>query len=133
MKEKEIVIDASGAVLGRMAAFAAKKALLGNNVVIVNCNDILLTGNRKSIIREYYDARKKGGASLKGPFFPKHPYRIVKRTIRGMLNYQQGRGLKAFKRVMCHDSVPKEYENTEKVSLKMEIRTTSMKLNELAR
>jgi len=33
--------------------------------------------------------RSKGGAGLKGPFFPKTAERILKRTIRGMLPYKK--------------------------------------------
>ena len=89
----EIVIDAKEGVLGRIASYAAKQALLGKSVIIVNCNQILVTGKRSMIILEYNKARRRGSASLKGPFFPKYPERLMKRTVRGMLNYQQQRGL----------------------------------------
>jgi len=129
---KKIVIDASSGILGRIASYASKQALLGKEVIIVNCNNILLSGNRKMIINEYNAARKRGGLSLNGPHFPKHPERILKRTVRGMLNYQQGRGLSAFKRVICHNGVPEEYKNAKKILLEKKIKSKTMNLKELS-
>ena len=51
----KIVIDAANAPLGRVASFAAKKALLGNSVFIVNCNESIISGRKRSIIDEYKD------------------------------------------------------------------------------
>jgi large subunit ribosomal protein L13 len=130
---KQVVIDATGSVLGRLASFAAKKALLGYNVIVVNCENAILTGNKRSVIKEYYLARTRGGSSLNGPFFPKQPYRIVKRTIRGMLDYTKGRGDKAFKKVMCYDDVPEEYSKSEKVSINKSLRTTTINLKSLSK
>lgn len=132
--EKEtLVIDASSSVVGRIASYAAKQALLGKDIAIVNCDDAILTGRRRMIIDEYGISRRRGGLSLKGPFFPKHPERVMKRTVRGMLNYQQGRGLQAFKRIMCYSGVPKEYENSKKISLSKTMRTKTLSLLELSR
>jgi large subunit ribosomal protein L13 len=123
-----LVIDAKGAILGRVASYAAKQALLGKVIAIVNCKYILVTGRRGNAIAEYNAARRRGGSSLNGPFFPKNPERIVKRTIRGMLNYQQQRGLDAFKSVMCYNDIPAEFNNTSKTSL---LRKTSAKTTDL--
>ena len=80
-KQHEIVVDATNAVLGRLASFAAKQALLNKKIVIVNCADAIVTGGKRMVINEYKDIRQKGGASLMGPYFPKSPERILKRTI----------------------------------------------------
>lgn len=130
-EEKLIVIDASKGVLGRIASYAAKQALLGKNIVIVNCNDAILTGRRDNIVGEYNTLRRLGGSSLKGPFFPKIPERVMKRTIRGMLAYTQGRGGDALKRVMCYNKVPKEYEAAKKISFIKELKAKSINLSEL--
>ena len=79
----EIVIDAEGGVLGRVASYAAKEALKGKKVVIVNCNEALITGKRRMIFGDYKIMRAKRGHSLKGPKFPKVAERIMKRTVRG--------------------------------------------------
>lgn len=115
MKEhKTIVIDANNAVLGRLASYVAKQSLLGNKVIVVNCNEAVITGRRAGIIEEYRESRARGGSSQKGPNFPKEAFRIVKRTVRGMLSYKQGRGEAALKRVICYNDIPKEYESSKK-------------------
>lgn len=128
----QIVIDASNMVLGRLASYAAKQALLGKSVIIVNCDNAVLTGSKANVIAEYEDIRKKGGASLRGPFFPKHPDRMVKRTVRGMLSYKQGRGEAALQRVICYNNTPKEFEAAKKINFTSEKKTTTTKLVDLS-
>ncbi len=111
----EIVVDGSNALLGRLASYVAKQALLGKKIVVVNCKYVVISGNSKMVASEYMTLRKKGGSALNGPHFPKSPERIVKRTIRGMLPYKQGRGERAFDLVMCYNEVPAEYADVKKI------------------
>jgi len=129
----KIVIDANNAILGRLASYAAKQALLGKEIVIVNCNDAVITGKKSSIVSEYMVARARGGSSLKGPFFPKSPERILKRTIRGMLSYKQGRGREALKRIICYNATPAEYEEAKKIIAGKEKNIKTIKLSELSK
>ena len=115
---EEIIVNAENAVLGRIASFAAKKALEGNKVVIVNAEKAVITGNKKNILERYLKKRTIGGSGLKGPNFPSLPEKILKRTIRGMLRYKKGRGREAYKRVLCFAEIPKEYENKKMISIK---------------
>jgi large subunit ribosomal protein L13 len=124
----EIVIDANNAILGRLASYAAKQSMLGKKVIIVNCKDVVIIGKPSSILKDYNVKRQRGGAAQKGPFFPKYPSRIVKRTIRGMLSYKQGRGLDAFKRIICYDSVPAEYADVKKLIAGKEKKMRKIKL-----
>lgn len=131
MEQKKIlVLDGKDMVLGRLASYAAKQALLGKEIIVVNCNEIVITGRPRTTILEYKDSRQRGGASLNGPFFPKYPERIVKRTIRGMLSYKQGRGRDALKEIKCYNEIPPEFEKTEKVLIekpKKGVRTIKLK------
>jgi large subunit ribosomal protein L13 len=112
---KELIIDASNATLGRLASYSAKQALLGRKIVILNCSEAVITGERKVIISKYRSLRKKGGGSLKGPKISKVPYMLVKRTIRGMLSHRQSRGSEAFKRIICYNGLPAEYVDSKKI------------------
>src|SRR3989338_1278614 len=112
---KKVVIDAENAVLGRLASFSAKQALLGSNVTIINSEKVIITGNIKDIVRTYQRKRALGGPSLHGPFFPSTPERILKRTIRGMLSHREPRGKQALKRIRAFTGIPKEFENIEKI------------------
>ena len=129
----KIVIDATNATLGRLASYAAKQALLGKEIAIVNCEGAVITGRKKSIISEYQEARSRGGASQKGPFFPKSPERIVKRTIRGMLSYKQGRGREAFKKIMCYNKTPEEYAEAKKIKAGKEKTFRTLSLGEISK
>ncbi|MDO8460527.1 MAG: 50S ribosomal protein L13 [Nanoarchaeota archaeon] len=138
MKEEKkqkvkIVIDATDGILGRVASYAAKQALRGKEVAIVNCKHAVLTGRKRSIIEEYQEARLRGGSSMKGPFFPKQPQKIMKRTIRGMLPYKKERGDAAMKSIMCYDALPAEYEKSEKITLVKPLKVKSYKLHELSK
>lgn len=129
----EVVIDGNKAILGRMASFAAKQALRGNNVIVVNCEGVLVSGRRRNVIENYQEIRAKGGSAMNGPNFPSNPSRIVKRTIRGMLPYKKKRGLDALKRVRCYDSTPVNFDKKITNHYKKEIETATMTLRELSK
>ena len=115
---EKIIIDAKNANLGRVSSIAAKNAISGNDVVVVNCKDAIITGNEKDILEKYRKLHDMGrGGSIKGPKVIKIPYRIVKRAIRGMLpDHRKGFGRIAFKKVSCYDECPEEFKDKEKMS-----------------
>ncbi len=130
----KILVDGSGIPLGRLASYAAKQALLGKEVIILNSSKVIITGERRMIIKEYQNLVVKGGHALNGPFWIKrNPERLVKRTIRGMLSYRQQRGLSAFKRILCYNEEPAEYKPLEKVMLAKPRSQQSITMAELAR
>ena len=103
------IIDANGAIFGRLASFAAKKALEGGEIIIVNSEKAIISGNKKNIIEEYSNFKKKGGHSLKGPRYSRVPYKMLKWAIRGMLpDFRRGIGKQAFKRIKCYNDFPEE-------------------------
>ncbi len=100
-----MIIDATDLLLGRLAALAAKKSLLGEKVEIVNCGEAVISGNKKSILA-HYKRKADMGIHTKGPFIPKYPGRFVRRTIRGMLPHKQPKGRVAYKNIKCHNGLP---------------------------
>ena len=101
-----MIINAEDKIIGRVASFAAKQALLGQNIIIINCEKAVITGNKREIINKY-KSRKNRTTIRRGPFYPRRADRIVKRTVRGMLPYKQSKGRNAFDRIMCYVSIPK--------------------------
>ena len=128
----KIIIDATDAPLGRVASLAAKQALLGKDIIITNCNSVIISGDKYAIIQKYKDSRARGGTSLRGPNFPRNPERIVKRAIRGMLQYKQGRGRTALKKVMCYNEIPHEYKDSKKITMPKEFKIKTITLKELS-
>lgn len=130
---KTIIIDATGATLGRLASYSAKQSILGKEVIVVNCDKAIITGRPRMSIKEYQLKKGRGGSSQKGPNFPRSPERIVKRTVRGMLSYKQGRGEAALDRIKCYNHVPTEFENSEKIKMEENKKIKTMTLKELSR
>jgi large subunit ribosomal protein L13 len=107
--EPPTVIDASGLILGRMASVVAKRLLLGELIVIVNAEKATISGKRLSRVREakaFLDVGHPG----KGPFHPRRPDQIVRRTVRGMLPHRLPKGQSAFRRLRVFLGVPSEFE-----------------------
>lgn len=88
------VFDASNMILGRLASHVAKILIEGqksgnqDRVIIVNAENAVVSGSKRSVFATY---RKKYelNHARKGPFFPRMPDKILKRTVRGMLPYQK--------------------------------------------
>jgi large subunit ribosomal protein L13 len=121
-----MIIDATDLILGRLCSFAAKKALLGEKVDIVNCEKSVVSGARSMVLDHYKMERRKSSVSH-GPRFPRNADRVVRRTIRGMLPYKFEKGIKAFDRVMCYVGVPKEFEGKKLEAVKdADVKQTQM-------
>ena len=102
------IINAENLIIGRMATYVAKRLLLGESIVIVNCEKAVFTGSKKTVFEKFKQRRERGNA-LKGPYYPRRPDMIVKRIIRGMLPYKQEKGKNAFKKLKCYVSIPEKY------------------------
>ncbi len=106
------IIDATNLKLGRLASHVAKDALKGEEIAVVNAEKAVITGRSPDILATYREKRDVG-SRYKGPFFPRVPHLIVRRTIRGMLPYKNETGRNAFKRVRVYIGVPKDLSGKE--------------------
>ncbi len=107
-----IIIDADNQILGRLASYVAKQALLGEVVNVVNAEKAIITGNKAHTL-ERFRRKRNLGVPLQGPYFIRKPEMIVKRTIRGMLPYKQEKGRSALKRIMCFRGIPDKLKGKE--------------------
>jgi len=107
-----MIINAENLVLGRLAAIAAKQALLGEDVNIVNCEKAVITGDRKSILKHYLH-RLELGQPQQGPFIQRRPDLFVRRTIRGMLPRRKHKGRSALSRVKCYIDIPDDMQKAD--------------------
>jgi large subunit ribosomal protein L13 len=125
------LIDGKGIVLGRLASFVAKESLKGEEINILNCDFVIITGNKKTTEKEFEVKRSRFGHSQKGPKHPATSEKIVKRAIRGMLpNYREGRGSIAFKKIKCYSKIPKEFEGKKVYELKINKKIKSSEVKE---
>lgn len=107
-----IVVDATGLVLGRLASVTAKSLLAGEEIRIVNAEKALITGGKDFIFSDYSHTRERGHKE-RGPYFPRRPEMILKRTVRGMLPYKMRRGRDAFSRLRIYVGIPRELKGME--------------------
>ena len=132
------IIDGTGHILGRLATYVAKQALNGEEIVIVNAENVIITGNRTAILDDYKQRRNMGvtGRNRKGPYYPRMPDRLLRRSIRGMLPYQEPKGRSAYKRVMTCIGIPSEHKGAELVMVenaKYKGSTKKMTLGDVSR
>lgn len=129
-----LLYNAEGKILGRLCSVVAKKLLEGESVVVVNCEKCVVSGEPKMKLEEYLEKRQRGSPA-KGPFFPKYPDQIFRRTVRGMLPWKKAKGKKAFKRLKVFIGLPKEYQNKKSEEVReadaSKLRCKSLTLEEL--
>lgn len=102
------VLDADGLILGRFCTTVAKRLIAGEEIVIVNAERALVTGSRRWIFADY-NHRREVGSTMHGPYYPRKPDRLLRRSVRGMLNFRRAAGRAAYKRLRVFIGVPKEY------------------------
>lgn len=132
-KEDTIIIDASFIPFGRLGTFAAKKALKGRNVVIVNIEKSIIIGRPNKILEKYAQKRRLGKGNPRKPIFYRDVISMVKRSLRGMVGFKKTTGQEALKRIMCHLGVPKEFEGKEMIKLEQKFPLNYMTLGELSK
>ena len=131
----KIFIDAENSVRGRIASYAAKQALLGNDVIVLNSEKALISGNAAKNIEDF---KKLRGLNLinpgKGPFISRNPEKIMKRCIRGMLpDFRTGRGREAWKKVRCYVGIPEEFKKEKLIKIEIKIPRKNITINDLSK
>jgi large subunit ribosomal protein L13 len=110
--ENAIIIDAKGLILGRMASIIAKRLLKGESIIVLNAEKAAISGKRLQIVHEAKTFLEVGHPR-KGPYHPRRPDRIVRRTVRGMLPWKKPKGRQAYKRLKVYLGAPKEFDGKE--------------------
>ncbi len=108
------LFDATDKILGRFCSLIAKKALLGEYIVIINAKDAIISGNKKDIHEKYLAKLKISTATnpRRGPFHERRPDTFMRRVIKQMLPRKKLRGKEAIKRVHIYISdIPGRFKN----------------------
>ncbi|MFY9606465.1 MAG: 50S ribosomal protein L13 [Thermoplasmata archaeon] len=109
------VIDADGLILGRLSSHVAKRLRNGEEIVVLNAEKAIISGNRDQLL-EFYAHRRTRGASqtkAKGPFYPRTADAILKRTVRGMVEYKRPAGRAALKRLKVYLGIPRQFKDAK--------------------
>jgi len=106
--------DASNKILGRFCSHIAKKALLGEYIVIINAKDAIISGKKRDIHEKYLARLNISTATnpRKGPFHERRPDTFMRRVIKQMLPRKKLRGKEALKRIHVFISdIPERFKN----------------------
>merc|ERR1711924_414275 len=102
---------------GRLASFVAKEALLGQKVVVVRCEELVISGsfirNKLKLLMKRY--KRMNTNPKKGPFHHRSPADMFLRVVRGMLPHKHYRGSAAFQRVKTLEGVPEPFNSVKKM------------------
>ncbi len=120
------IYNAEGMILGRVAAVVAKQALLGEEVHLVNCEKIYLSGKKEQSVAKEMQQWNRGGYPLKSQKFSRLPDKMLRRKIRGMLPWKVSRGKEAFRKIRCHIGIPIGLANQ-----KMEVLSSKFSIKKL--
>ncbi|MEM4326785.1 MAG: 50S ribosomal protein L13 [Candidatus Diapherotrites archaeon] len=109
------IIDATNCVLGRLASIVAKRALKGEEIILINAEKAVIVGNERKIVEKFGKWLKMApkGNPKKGPKFSRMPDRLVRRTIRGMLPWKQPKGKMAFRKIKVYMKKPSNIKDSE--------------------
>jgi large subunit ribosomal protein L13 len=122
------IYDGKDAVFGRLASIVAKDLLKGNFVDVINCNDIIISGDKKLFVKKILAKREMGsGSSMKGPKYPRVADRLIKRMIRGMLPWDRPRGREAYERLRCYVGGNKAEDKVVKLTHKKPMKYFTVK------
>jgi large subunit ribosomal protein L13 len=107
------LLDAKNQILGRFCSQVAKRALLGEFIVIVNAKDAIISGNKRNIEENFLKKLNISTATnpRKGPFWPRRPDKFMRNVIKKMLPRKKIRGKEALKRVHVYISdIPERFK-----------------------
>jgi len=110
-----MILDATNAVLGRIASLTAKKLLNGETVTIVNAEKTVISG-AKGVVYERFLHKRERGDGTKGPYYPRYPDAILRRVIRGMVPRRKLMGRLAMKRLRVYTGNPENFKKIEKIA-----------------
>jgi len=96
-----VVIDADGAVVGRLGARIAKLLLAGQQVEIINAEKAVMLGSLSAAKEHYLSRRgqKDKRSPENSPHWPRAPHLLLRRIMRGMLPWSSQRGRDAYHRL----------------------------------
>ena len=108
------ILDAKDKILGRFCSQIAKRALLGERIVIINAKDAIISGNKRNIHEKYLAKLNISTATnpTRGPFWPRRPDTFMRKVIKQMLPRKKLRGKEAIRRVHVYISeIPERFKD----------------------
>lgn len=115
--KRELVIDASEHVAGKLAAYIAKKALEGYTIHVLCSESIIFTGPMHRHVARYKSYLNKRNIvnPARGAFHYKEPSKYFRKVFRNMACRKTVRGSEAANRIFVYEGIPKQFEGVERM------------------
>ena len=112
------IIDGRNAILGRLGSLVAQRIMDGEEIVVVNAEGIVVTGERDMVFADYKARVDRGDTTKrKGPFYPRRADLLFKRSVRGMIPWTSTSGREAYRRLHVFVGTPKQFADAEVVKI----------------
>jgi len=128
-KQRVVMIDGKGHLLGRLASVVAKQLLKGQRIIIVRCEEIDISGSYfRNKVKYLSFLRKRTNTNPKrGPIHFRSPSKIFWRVTRGMLPHKSKRGASALHRLKTFEGIPPPYDRRKRLVCPEALRVTHLK------
>ena len=126
------IIDGRNAVLGRLGSVVAQRIMDGEEIVVINAEGIVVTGERDMVFADYKARVDRGDTTKrKGPFYPRRADLLFKRSVRGMIPWTSTSGREAYRRLHVYVGTPKQFADAETVKIEDAMKKISGKYTTL--
>ncbi len=124
-----IVIDAKGHLLGRLASIVAKQLLAGKKIVVVRCEEMIISGSltRNKVKFAQFVNKTNNTNPRHGHKHYRSPARMFWRSLRGMLPYKTSRGALALGRLATYEGIPSPYDRVKRVVVPAALKVLRMR------
>ena len=130
MFEKEMLIDARGHIMGRLASVVAKELLNGQRVVVVRVEQLTLSGSlyrRRCDYLEFKNKVSNSNPRKGGPHHYRSPSKIFWRAVRGMLPHKTPRGVAAMEKLKIFEGCPYPYSHRKRSCVPIALKVMRLK------
>lgn len=129
MFQPTVIIDGKGHLLGRLASVVAKELLNGQDLVVVRCEQVDISGTRHRNRQNFLNyLRKRTNTNPKwGPFHHRAPRMIFFKAVRGMLPRKTKRGQQALARLRAFEGIPPEFGKKKRMVVPAALRITHLR------
>jgi large subunit ribosomal protein L13 len=124
-------------VAGRLASKVAKAIINGERVTVINSQDLVMVGNKKSIL-EKFTTRVDGAVKSNphyGPKYDRIPSKIFRRMVRNMLPTKKRAKERIIKQLRVFNTTAKGIDSKEAIifeEIKFNHRNNYIKLKDVA-
>ena len=130
MFEKEILIDAKGHLMGRLASVVAKLILQGRRVVIVRSEKLVLSGslyNRRVEYLEFKNRNSNTNPRHGGAIHWKSPSMLFFKAVRGMTPHKTKKGAACLQKLKVFEGCPYPYSHKKKQNVPRALKVVRLK------